>query len=183
MAVFQVALGISDVQTAQISQGINVAWISVAFFFGYKLIPNVPACHEMQVGSSTIWTVGFKQVWDTFCSINQNYPHGLRWFLVAILFSYAAANSFYVTIVIFLDVQLQMNVTEIALFFLISLIASIPGAKVSSVVCKKSDPNTSWKIVMSIFSVVVVGAGFALTGPDVFYLAYVFGSFWGFLLG
>jgi MFS-type transporter involved in bile tolerance (Atg22 family) len=175
-------LHLNDVHTAQLSQGINVFWISVIFFIGWKMLPDVPSRHEMHKDRS-IWTEGFKQIWHTSVSINRNYPHGLRWFLVATVFADAGANAFTVISVIFLNDHLGMNSTEIALVFLITLVACVPGAKIGSIVIKKTDPNTSWKIAMAIFCVATFSGAFALAGPDQSYLAYVWGTIWGFILG
>jgi MFS-type transporter involved in bile tolerance (Atg22 family) len=182
--VFGIAIvfDFDNVNTAQLSQGINVLWISIGFFIGWKMLPDVPSRHELQEGHS-IWTEGFTQIWHTSISINRNYPHGLRWFLLSTVFAEAGANAFTVISVIFLSDHLGMNSKEIGVVFLITLVAAIPGARIGSIVIEKTDPNTSWKIVMVFFSVVTFAGSFALAGPNQSYLAYVWGTMWGFLLG
>lgn len=182
MIVIAASFGFNSVHTAQLSQGINVVWISIGFFIGWKILPDVPSRHKMQEGHS-LWTEGFKQVWKTSKSINRNYPHGLRWFLLATVFAEAGASAFTAVSVIYLADQLQMTGTEIGIIFFITLVASLPGSKIGSKITKRTNPNTSLKINMGVFSVVTFAGAFVLQGPDQSYLAYVWGVMWGFILG
>lgn len=174
--------GLNDVRTAQLSQGINVVWISIGFFFGWKILPDVPSRHERHKGHS-LWMEGFKQVWKTSKSINRNYPHGLRWFFLGTIFGDAGANAFTVVSVVYLSDYLQMSGTQIGLIFIITLVASVPGSKIGSKITKRTNPNTSLKINLVVFSIVTFAGAFALSGPDQSYLAYVWGVMWGFILG
>lgn len=76
-----------------------------------------------------------------------------------------------------------MSGTEIGIVFLTTLLASVPGSKLGSIVTRKTNPNTSWKIDLTLFSIITFAGAFALSGPDVSYLAYVFGALWGIILG
>lgn len=76
-----------------------------------------------------------------------------------------------------------MSGTEIGIVFLTTLLASVPGSKLGSIVTNRTNPNTSWKISLSVFSIVTFGGAFALSGPDRSYLAYVWGVMWGVILG
>ena len=120
---------------------------------------------------------------DVFSSRYRYYPHGLRWFLLATVFAEAGANAFTVLAVVFLDDQLGMSGTQIGVVFLTTLVASVPGAKLGSFITAKTNPNTSLKINLVLFSVVTFAGAFALSGPERAYLAYVFGVFWGVILG
>jgi MFS-type transporter involved in bile tolerance (Atg22 family) len=182
VVVIAIVFGFNDVHMAQLSQGINVVWISIGFYIGWKMLPDVPSRHKMHE-SHSLWTEGFKQVWRTTKSINRNYPHGLRWFLLASIFFEAGSSAFTTVSVIYMDAQLQMSVTEIGIVFFITLVASVPGSKIGSKVTKRTNPNTSLKINMVVFSVVTFAGAFALSGPDRSYLAYVWGVMWGFILG
>jgi MFS-type transporter involved in bile tolerance (Atg22 family) len=179
---FSVGISLNDVQTGQCSQAINVVWISIGFYFGWKTLPSRPSRHELQEGHN-IWTEGFKDVWRTAKKINRKYPHGLRWFLLATVFAEAGANAFTVVAVVYLNDQLGMTGTEIGIVFLVTLVASVPGSKLASIVTKKTNPNTSLKLNLLVFSLFTFAGAFALTGPDVAYLAYVFGVLWGMVLG
>jgi len=63
-------IGLNDVQTGQLSQAINVVWISIGFYFGWKMLPSRPSRHDLPAHHS-VWTEGFKQVWRTTKSINR----------------------------------------------------------------------------------------------------------------
>lgn len=159
-----------------------MVWIMVGFFFGWKMLPSRGARHELPEHHS-VWTEGFKEVWRTTKSINRSYPHGLRWFLLAVVFAEAGANAFTVVAVVFLDDHLDMSGIEVGIIFLTTLIASVPGAYLGSIVTKRTNPNTSWKINLVLFSLVTFAGSFVLTGPDRKYLAYIFGVLWGIILG
>jgi len=92
------------------------------------------------------------------------------------------ANAFTVVSVVFLDDHLKLNGSEIGIVFLASLIATIPGAKVGSIITKRTNPNASWKLSMVTFCVMTFAGSFALK-PALSYLAYVWGALWGFILG
>ena len=80
--------GLDNIVTAQMSQAINVVWITIFFYYGWKLLPSAPARHVLPEGKS-LWTIGFQQNWNTAKSINNEFQHGLRWFLLATTFAEA----------------------------------------------------------------------------------------------
>jgi hypothetical protein len=84
-------LGTTDVQTGQISQGINTVWITIFFCWGWKVMSTAPANHVLPEGHSLL-TEGFKQNWQTAKNINRHYNHGLRWFLLAVVFAEACKS-------------------------------------------------------------------------------------------
>jgi MFS-type transporter involved in bile tolerance (Atg22 family) len=86
-------LGTTDVQTAQISQGINTVCIIIFFYWGWKVMSTAPANHVLPEGRSLL-TEGFKQNWQTAKNINRHYKHGLRWFLLAAIFAEACKSKF-----------------------------------------------------------------------------------------
>jgi len=63
-------IGLDDVRTGMLSQAINVVWIFIGFFFGWKVLPSRPSRHELP-DHHNIWTEGFKEVWRTAKSINR----------------------------------------------------------------------------------------------------------------
>jgi len=79
--------------------------------------------------------------------------------------------------------HLQMASSEIGIVFLITLVAIVPGAMVGSVATKKTNPNTSLKICLCLFIVFTIGGAFALAGPELAYMAYVWAIFWGLSIG
>jgi MFS-type transporter involved in bile tolerance (Atg22 family) len=85
-----VSLGadLDNVVTAQMSQAVNCVWIAVFFTWGWRMLPSAPARHTLHDGHS-LWTEGFKQNCKTIKTIQQDYKHGLRWFLLATTFAEA----------------------------------------------------------------------------------------------
>ena len=93
VVAISLSLGTTSVQTAQISQGINTVWIGIFFYWGWKRMSTAPANHVLPEGHSLL-TEGFKQNWKTAKSINRHYKHGLRWFLLAVVFAEACKWSY-----------------------------------------------------------------------------------------
>jgi len=171
-----------DVRIAQMSQAICVAWLLVTFVPGWKKLPPVPALRSRPEGKS-IARIGFTQVWRTVWGINKYYGSGLRWYFLAVSFSESGANAFTVVSVTFMTEVLQMNGTEVAIVFLITLLSTIPGSKLGQIISKKTNPITSWKLNLIVFSLITIAGSFVLTGPTLKPVCYAFGVLWGVLLG
>ena len=171
-------LGWNDVFTAQVSQAINSVTVSISFYLGWKLLPKVGARHQLPEGGSLL-IQGFKQNWETACRIQRDYKKGLRWYLLALIFAEATANTFTLVAVVFLDESLGFTSSEVGIFFLFALFAMIPGGKLGAVVTRYTNPNTSWRL--SLLTMVGLGifGGLALTKENGKTLGYA----WGFLVG
>ena len=170
-----------DVVTAHISQGINVVWVGIAFYLGWRLMPVAPANHVLPEGKS-LCTIGFSQTWHTAKSINADYKKGLRWFFLATVFAEAASNAFTVVAVIYLSEQVDLSGTEIAAFFLVVLIASIPGSFMGSQITKRTNPNTSWRLSMLSLALITIAGALAIDETRKM-LAYGWGVVVGIFLG
>ena len=176
-----IAAGLDDVATAQVGQAINTVWSSVAFFIGWRLLPNMPARRVVPEGHSLL-AEGFRQIFRTAKHINKEYNHGLKWFLLAVIFAEAAANAFTVVAVIFLDEQVGLSATEIGIFFLTTLICSLPGSLMASHITKRLDPNKSWQLSM-LFLVIWAGGGIFVVDVSPKYVAYLWSVGVGIGLG
>jgi hypothetical protein len=145
------AFGLDDVGTAQMSQGINCLWTGTFLWLGWRLMNKVPANNQLPEGHSLL-TEGFVQVYKTGKNINSEYKRGLRWFFLALIFAEAAANAFIIVAVVFLDEQMGLSGTEIGIFFLTSLLSTIPGACLASRVTERLDPKRSWQWSMAFLT-------------------------------
>jgi MFS-type transporter involved in bile tolerance (Atg22 family) len=175
------AFGLDDVGTAQLGQGVNTVWSSIAFWLGWRLLPHVPANHTLPEGRSLV-TIGFVQTYQTAKNINQKYKHGLRWFLLAVVFSEAAVTAFTVVSVIYLNEELGMSGAEIGIFFVITLLGSIPGSVIGAKITNRLDPNRSYQLCMLCLVIWTVGGAIVVKFiPRA--LIYVWGVFLGSLLG
>jgi MFS-type transporter involved in bile tolerance (Atg22 family) len=184
VTALSIGLDLGDVVAAQMSQGINVVWSGLCFFFSWRLFEHVPARHVLPEGHSLL-TQGFSRVYQTAKDINQFYKHGTRWFFLAIIFAEASANAFTVVAVVFLDEQLGLSFTDIGIFFFVSLVSSIPGAMLGSFVTRRSDPKRSWQLSMMFLFTWAAGGAIILDylPRDLSYLAYVWGGGIGMFLG
>lgn len=68
---------------------------------------------------------------------------------------------------------LGMEGAEIGIFFIITLVFSIPGAKIASIVSKKLSPVASMKIVSVIWPCIVMTAVLVIDRPEIKGLVYV----------
>jgi MFS-type transporter involved in bile tolerance (Atg22 family) len=175
------ALGLGDVATAQVSQGINSVWVAVGFSLGWNYLPSVGINHTLPEGRSLL-TQGFVQNWKTAKRINKHYARGLRWFLFAIVFAEAATNAFTVVSVVYLDGHIGMSGSEIGIFFFVTLLGTLPGSKLGAFVTHRTDPNTSIRLCMACLTVVTI-VGALILSKGMLVLSYVWGVCIGVMLG
>lgn len=175
-------MNLNDVNTAQVSQGICIIWLSATFIPGWRKMPSAPRNHERPAGKGFV-RLGFSRVWKTMVGINKHYRKGLRWYFLAVAFAEAGANAFTVVAVTFMVDHLNMTGSQVGIIFLITLISSIPGSKIGEIVADKTCPITSWKINILTFAGITVAGSFVLTGPDRQSICFAFGGLWGLMLG
>jgi MFS-type transporter involved in bile tolerance (Atg22 family) len=176
------ALGFGNVETAQFGQALSTVTGLAFFWIGWtKLFPPAPASHTLPAGHSLL-TEGFLQLFRTAKMIHRDYSHGLRWFLYAVVFAEAAANAFTVVAVIYLDEHIGMSGPEIGIFFVATLVGTIPGTQLGKYVTNRLDPNRSWQLSMVC---IVIWSTLGALGADYLptYLAYLWGLLQGMLLG
>lgn len=175
------AIDWNAVETAHLSQGLNVGWSGIFFYLGWKILPTRPASHAIPEGK-TLVTQSFVQVWQTTKKINKFYAHSLRWFLLAVVFAEAAANAFTVVSVVFLDEQIGFSTQEIGIFFLVTLIFTLPGSRLGAFVTRKTSPMISYQLSMLFLMITaIVGALILEEGRTV--VAYAWGAVIGIELG
>jgi UMF1 family MFS transporter len=177
-----IALDLNDVQTAHVGQGVVVAWIFVWFSLGWMCMPHMPARKELPEGH---WLIieGFVQNWKTAKSINTHYSHGLRWFLLNVVFAEAAAAALTTLSVVYLDETVGMSGTEIGIFFLITLLFTLPGSSLGAYVTHKTNPNTSLRIAQFIVMITAIVGALILDSVKSKPLAYGWGVCFGIGLG
>jgi len=98
------------------------------------------------------------------------------------VFVLAAAAAITSVSVVYLSDTLKLDSTGTAIFFLVTLIGTLPGCRLASFVTSKSNPNTSWKLSMlTLFVTMVIGALVLESVPS--YCAYIWAFFVGIALG
>ena len=186
VGVLSFGFGYNSVQTARLSQALNVGIICILFGMGWRIMPSRQNTRELPegLGCCGILTYGFKQNLITAKSIWIEYKKGLRWYLLATMFVQAAVGALTTISVVYLSSEVGLNATDISLFFLAVLVGTIPGAKVASLLSKYHvNPNTSWQLSMiSLFITLVIGA-FTLGDARNKYLSLIWGFFVGGILG
>jgi len=153
----QSVIGLDDVNTARASQGMNVVWIAIFFYWGWRLMPANPAMHKLPEGHS-ILTEGFRQNWRTAKNINTHFKGGVRWFLLGTVFSEASVSAITTLSVIYLSDSLELGGNKIIIFFVVTLICAPIGSKISVFATNRTNPNVSWQMSMLfIFTTLIIG--------------------------
>jgi MFS-type transporter involved in bile tolerance (Atg22 family) len=91
-------------------------------------------------------------------------------------------NAFTVVSVVYLDEHIGLSGTEIGIFFLVTLIASLPGTKLGACVTHRTNPSRSFRICMACLVVVTI-AGAILVDYTVHAVAYLWAVCIGVFLG
>ena len=184
ITIISIVFGLKAVVAAQVSQAVDAVFSGVFFYFSWKLMEEVPARHVLQEGKLLL-SEGFVQVTRTVRDINRSYKKGTRWFFLAVTCAEAGANAFTVVAVVFLAEELGFSSLGIGIFFIVSLVFSIPGSFLGAYVTRKLDPKRSWRLVMILlFFWTSIGAVVLKFLPEnLSFLSYVWGSGIGLCLG
>jgi len=182
VVVISIILRMNSVVTAQVSQGINCFWILITWGIGWYIMPSASQRRTVPEGSHVL-IVGFTQTFHTMKLVGTKFKKGMLWFFLAVIFAEAGANAFTVVSVTFMSEVLKMDGTEVAIIFIVTLVASLPGAVLAEFVTKKTDPNKSWQLCLVVFAIVTVAGGLLLTDESQKNLIYLFGVLWGVILG
>lgn len=171
-----------DVVTAQISQAINVVSSVCLFTLGWKKFPAVPRNRELPPGHS-ILTEGFKQNWKTIKCLAQTNSRKTLLYFLAVVFAEAGTNTFTTVSSIYLQIELGLSSQQITIFFLITMICTIPGAYLGDWVTCKTNPNVSYRISMLFLVASGNIGGFLLDGVQTKELSFLWAACVGFILG
>jgi len=178
LVVIQIILKASAVRTAQISQGINT--VTSIFFFSigwFVYMKPRPAARDLPEGSNLL-TGGFHQLWNTSKNIHHHFKKGLRWYFLALGFAEASIQAITTLSVIYLSETVKLDTMGVGIFFVITLLGTIPGTRIALRVSNKLNPNTSLKIALVlIFFILMIGVLVLEVLPQ--YCAYI----WGFCIG
>jgi len=177
-----IGFGWNDVVVAIFSQALNSPWISIAFVFGWKMMPSCCARRERRRHSSLAGE-GTRQCCRTIKNIFKHYPRGLLWYFLAVVFGEASTNAFTTISVVFMTSYLQMSSTYIGAVMFLTLLMALPGCFLTNFIANRTNPSLSWKLCLLVFTIVTVLASVVLAGPDQWYWVFLFGALWGICLG
>lgn len=177
-----IILNTNSIVTAQISQGINVTWILIFFTMGWRLFPSkVPRNRALPEGHSLVME-GFRQNYQTIQNLYRG-SKALRYFFLALVFAEAATNTFTTIAPVYLVENLGMDGTQVGIFFLVTLLFSLPGSQLGAYMTRRTDPNTSWKWCMFTLAIVANGGAFLLDFIQIQWASYLWGACMGIFLG
>lgn len=136
-----------------------------------------PAARDLPEGSNLL-TGGFHQLWNTSKNIHHHFKKGLRWYFLALGFAEASIQAITTLSVIYLSETVKLDTMGVGIFFVITLLGTIPGTRIALWVSNKLNPNTSLKIALVlIFFILMIGVLVLEVLPQ--YCAYI----WGFCIG
>jgi len=87
--------------------------------------------------------------------------------------------------VVYLDDTLGFNGTQVGIFFLVTLVCTLPGTQLGAWATRRTNPNTSWRLSMIVLLVVLIVGAIALDDIPKSYnnFAYIWGACVGVVLG
>jgi len=175
------ALGLNDVNTSRVSQGVVALWSGVAFAVGWTLVPKVPPRRILPKGHFLL-TEGFKEVFKTARDINKTYRRGLRFYFLALIFAESAVSAFTNLSVVFLDQQMGLSGSQIGIFFLITLLFTLIGSRMGSKITARTNPKLSYQLSMLCITLYAAGGAILLDYVPTM-LVFVWAIGIGMLLG
>uniref|UniRef100_A0A7S1V463 Major facilitator superfamily (MFS) profile domain-containing protein n=1 Tax=Grammatophora oceanica TaxID=210454 RepID=A0A7S1V463_9STRA len=163
----------------------SIAFAVSSLLFGYSwivLFRRRPPLSDVPEGQ-TLVSAGFRRIHKTAQLVWENY-HALKWLMIALLWSPEVGTGLILSITTtFLSVWLEMTAMEISVISLAMLVASIPGAFLSRVVCGVLDPLRSYQLALVCFMGVAALTAGLLDSPERKNLAYGTGVMWGICIG
>jgi len=178
IVVIQIILKSPSVRTAQISQGLNTVTSIFLFSIGWFMYMQPrPAARELPEGSNML-TGGFRQLWNTSKNVHRHFKKGLRWYFLALAFAEASVQAITTLSIIYLQEAIKLNTMSVGIFFIITLLGTIPGTRIALRVSNKLNPNASLKFALVIlFLILMIGVLVLESLPK--YCPYI----WGFCIG
>ena len=173
--------GYDDVKVAQLSQGVNVLWVAIVWTIGWKILPHVPPARTL-AENERLWSAGFREVGRTVAILYKDYRRSSFTYFAAVIFAESFSNAFTAVSVIFLDEELGLSSSQIGFFFLIAVVATIPGSQLGGWVTSKINPKRSWMLALFLLSAAAVVGAFCLNRDSVAF-AFVWAVCVGILLG
>lgn len=166
--------------TARIAALLGAVVLGTYFFLAWGLLMQPrPALNKLEEGQILLFQ-GFQQIGRTMTKLYQtNIP--LLWFYAAVAFGdVKPLTGIGIT---FLSSHLQFTSMEIGIASMLMLICLVPGAVLSSVVCRKLNPVQSSVLSVMAFICVTGGASLFLVRPSQKALTFVFVACWGTVAG
>jgi MFS transporter, UMF1 family len=164
--------------TARIAAAVGVPTLASCFFVAWGfLLKERPALNVLEEGQSLL-TSGFKQIYRTSGKLYRTNI-ALLWFYAAV--ALGNVKSFTGIALTFLSSQQQFSSTDVGIAAIILLLSSIPGAVLSSFLCRKFNPIRSSIMAVVCFMLVTSCASIFLTGPNQNIQTYLCVAGWGII--
>jgi hypothetical protein len=170
--------GDDDIFTSQVGMAVafsfNVFFLVPAwgFLFGEREATHVLPANKR------LATAGFIQLWETGTHIFRNHP-ALKWFYLSISMSDAGLQALATIAITYLTDQLQFTARENGIAIMVMLLGAVPGAMLSNVATKKSDPVISSMLALVVLIVSTMLFAIFLKGPDQHLETYLLAFVWG----
>lgn len=169
-------------EAAHISQSVVI--ITCVLFFGYswsRLFPDRPARQQVEAGDS-IFTAGFNKIFHTSKNILRHHS-AMKWFLISVAFTEAAATAFSPMAITFMTDHLQFTAAENGTAILLLLLFGVPGTKIATFFTNLLNPIRSLQLCLIVWITSTALASWFLHGQDAQIKAYCFAVVWGLAFG
>jgi predicted MFS family arabinose efflux permease len=175
------ALGIEgEVATARVATIMAVVVMGTCFSLTWGLLMQPrPALNTLKEGEHIV-TQGFKQIYRTIKRLYRTNISLLWFYLAVALGDFKPLTGVALT---FLSSHQQFDSVDLGIAAMVILIGSIPGASVSSFMCRKVNPVRSSVICLICFIVVTLSASIFLRSPEQKVGTFVVVALWGIVGG
>lgn len=170
-----VAAGLGTRDSAVVSQGLVVCWAGLFFGFSWHYLFEDRGARQAN-GSSHC--SGFQQLYFTAQRFYHEEPSVVRW-LIGYSFADAAGTGITTVAATYLIDELGFEASELALFVILALLASIPGYGLGKVVTRVVGAHRSQLLAYAYWAVVCLVFPFVAYRPADQPYAYVMGALVG----
>mmetsp|Transcript_17657 Transcript_17657/g.55031 ORF Transcript_17657/g.55031 Transcript_17657/m.55031 type:complete len:397 (+) Transcript_17657:340-1530(+) len=176
-----VAAGLDDLDTARVGQAVAAA-LGGALLAGSWAVFGERDARRSRPAGEALWLSGFTSLWTTARWMATDEPRLAR-LLGAICFIDSAAGATVSMTVVYLTQQIGVPGSEIALFIVVALVCSIPGAVLHREVLRCLGHRRNLCLVAAVYAVVLGLTILLLSGPEARPYALAFSVPIGFTTG
>ena len=175
-----VGVGGEEGPTAQIAAILGLVLCGTCFLLTWGfLLKERPATNTRREGQSLL-TEGFKQIYRTTKKLYHTNT-ALLWFYAAV--ALGDVKPLTTVALTFLSSQQQFTSTDVGVAAITMLVATIPGALLSSWACRKLNPVRSSVLALICMMIITFCASAFLTGPNQKPQTYAVVACWGIMGG
>lgn len=176
-------LGLGDVGTARVSQGLAFAACASAFCasWGWYFRPR-PALGDVPPGGSLVGS-GYDRLSSTLRRVRRDdRRRAVKYFLLSASLSEAATSALATISTTYMSHVLGMDARQIGTAFLCVFASGIPGSYLGGCAGSRLNPLRSATLCLALLAANTTAAAFGMRGPEDRNAMYAFAAVWGVCL-